>query len=165
MLKQTAFGAVLLSCLLEGYKMTLRLIILAALLSLTGCSTQYFRTSPVANEVQTATVGSAIVQWVYGHEMAGLAVDEQKKGLFYSGVDHDVVLVSYRQIQSATSPNGIAWGLQPVSTSDQELHYDVSKNREITFQDMTIEVMSATPSNLTYKIVKGPSSMETGERW
>lgn len=72
------------------------------------------------------------------------ASDSFKKELVYSGVSQNTITILYREfIDNMARP-----------AFSQELKYDLSQGKEIGYKGARLEVMKATNTELTYKVLK-----------
>ena len=116
-----------------------------------ACATTLALRQPLRQRL-TASVGSPIASWrwtVYraypARSMAGT--------LLYSGTTGSVLRVSYREFAGPLA-GGPSYA-RPAFT--QDLTYDLTASREISFRDILIEIEEATPSQVKYRILRGPS--------
>ena len=131
-------------------KSALLSILLFAALSLAGCATTIALRQPL-RQTLTASVGSPMASWrwtVYraypARSMAGMLV--------YSGITGSTMRVSYREFGGylIEGPNYA----RPAFS--QDLTYDLSTSRRISFRDILIDIEEATPSQVSYRIIRGP---------
>lgn len=103
-----------------------------------------------------ATVGSSMMTWgmlrgVWGSR-SGVV-----KALIYGGVSQNVVQISYREFASSEEGLGSNYARPAFS---QELKYDLTSSKVITYQDVRIEVQSADGEKIAYTITRGPQETE-----
>jgi hypothetical protein len=114
----------------------------------------YFRGYQLG-QLASASVGDPIMSWETGtkNPLAGTIVDGVKKVLMYTGIDRNVVHVSYREFQTT----GTGEYARQAFTS--EFIYDLSQTNVIVFQDIRIKVESATAEKITYTVLKEPEEI------
>ena len=74
-----------------------------------------------------------------------------RQELSYSGIDKGVILISYREFSVGIQ------GAYARPAFSQELRYDLSSSKTITFREVRIEVDTATSEKIRYKVLSGPS--------
>ena len=115
----------------------------------------YWRGDYQLNIWEEIAVGSKVMSWAYGKEVQGTG---QKFGytfeLIYSGTDHSVLLFRYREYNTEFMSD-LA---RPSFT--QDLRYDLALSKKITFQDIVIDVDTATPERMRFKVMQGPIVIE-----
>jgi hypothetical protein len=125
--------------------------ILCALLLDMGCAPEAVKGYVVGQESK-ATMGSTMIWWSQkGNYNSERGVWEQlKKELIYSGISGTTLKLSYREYkesfvapfdETARLPNSL------------ELMYDISTDKEISYQDMRILVISADSKGIIFKVM------------
>jgi len=101
------------------------------------------------NKISNANVGDVILSQeqgskndVYGNVNHGI-----KTELVYSGKDHNVLLVDYREYNMNASGTFIKEGFT------QHLRYDLNESKTISFRNYKIEIIKANSNNVTYKVI------------
>jgi len=124
----------------------LSLLIAILLVALVGCAVpECVQRDYYVGTKTEATVGSPLMSWTYGSSV----VDCQTRQLIYTGVDHGVVHIAYREYY-----NNMA---RPAFSHD--LWYDISKSGEISFQDVKIKIDGANQKVINYTVVEEPRIM------
>ena len=110
----------------------------------------------VTNQQIEVTVGSVMMAWGTGikSDATGAIQDGIRKELSYSGIAQNVLQVTYREFSLQES------GTYARQAFTQELKYDVSTSKMITFQDITIRVDSADQQKIRFIITRGPAETE-----
>lgn len=119
------------------------LSVLACSVGLTACSSLH-RGHTVGQQM-TASVGSPIVRLDIPRGLLG----QSRQFLFYSGCSGSVVKVAYKEDHLNQHGEFVA-----NTAAFQNLEYDISTSRVITFQDREIEVISADARQITYIVRK-----------
>ncbi len=102
--------------------------------------------------IERCAVGGTIMSWGsfietgLSHRITGGVMKE----LLYNGIDHEVLQISYREYFGGPGP-------LTTSAFNQDLKYDVSKARTITFREIRIRIDSADQEKMTYSILAGPA--------
>ncbi len=119
----------------------------------------YWRGDYQLNVWQEISVGSKVMSWAYGREIERTG---EKFGyimeLIYSGTDHSVLLFRYREYNTELMSD-LA---RPSFT--QDLRYDLALSKKITFQDIVIDVDTATPERMRFRVAQGPIVIEGAPR-
>ena len=101
-------------------------------------------------------VGDPIVTVENGWEVSGITLTnfypEYKKELLYSGIADGNMQALHREYSGVLSVEGHYFSIKDGYT--HPLQYDLKIEKHITFRDMEIEVVEATPGKLIYKVVK-----------
>ena len=139
----------------------LGIVFFASALMTSGCGsarTPYVEMGYMMNDALSVTVGSPMMSWevgernpVYNRKIQGF-----RRELIYSGIAHDVVQVAYREYQ-INQVVGQAPIIRPAF--GQNLQYDITKSRTITFQDVEIEVLAADQERIEYRILTEPDAV------
>jgi hypothetical protein len=124
-----------------------------------GCGsakTPYAEMGYMMNDALSVTVGSPMMSWEVGERNAHLKIHGSRYELIYSGIAHDVVQVAYREYFI----NQVV-GQAPMirSAFGQNLQYDITQSRTITFQDIRIEVIAADQEKIDYRILTEPDAV------
>jgi hypothetical protein len=115
-----------------------------------GCGGRdYYVRDYQLNQEKIVTVGSVIMGWQYGTPGVGGSAVDLRKELTYAGIDHDVLQVTYREFSSNYARPAFY----------QQLKYDISKDKHITFQDVVIDVLNADQSQITFIVRQEPEVM------
>ncbi len=128
--------------------------LLLFLVALGGCApaaSRFYIQEYSLNQPTTVTVGSTMMRWGYGDQTDfGLSKSGLSMELLYGGIDHDVILVTYREytIQGASE---FARG-----DFSQALRYDLAKSHLITFKYAQLSIENADQAGVTFIVVKGP---------
>jgi hypothetical protein len=73
--------------------------------------------------------------------------------LVYSGITGSTMRVSYREFGGYLA-EGPSYARPAFG---QDLTYDLGTSRRISFRDVLIDIEEATPSQVSYRIIQGPS--------
>jgi uncharacterized protein (UPF0333 family) len=119
---------------------------------LTGCglaNSYYLTYNFEKDKVMVATVGSEMMNWtvVYKNDVYGTVKGTFVQTLTYSGKQGDVIKIYYRE-----ESNNYA---RPSFT--QELTYDISSEKIITFRHTKIRVEEATNSEIKFTVLECPT--------
>lgn len=125
------------------------------MLCLVGCAPTIIHEYTMDRPME-ATVGSKMMAW--GVIAAGGSTNIFSKGgvrkeLLYSGITENTIKISYREFYVDEISSTLA---RPAFT--QDLTYDLDQTRDITFQEIQLNVISADGSKIVYKVVTGPGS-------
>ena len=71
-------------------------------------------------------------------------VDSVKRELVYTGISQNTISILYREFMDNTARPAFS----------QELKYDLSQGKEIGFKGARFEVIKATNTGITYKVLK-----------
>lgn len=125
------------------------------LIFIVGCYSSFFFIEGEPGVKTSVTVGTPILSWGYGRkgEISQQIKYEMKKQLIYTGIDHGVIQISYREF-SGSDENLFA---RPAFS--EELKYDINKVRLISFQDVRIRIDSADQSSIEYVIMNMPEDV------
>jgi len=138
-------------------------LIVLPLLAIIGCglaNSRFFIKEYETGRVNEVTVGSVMMAWGSGvkNDVYGTVLDGLRKELYYSGIAQNVLQISYREFSLQTTG---AYARQPFY---QELKYDISSSKTITFQDIKIQIDSADQQKIRFTVVQGPSETEFAEK-
>jgi len=127
-------------------------LLLGCAIFMTGCglaNSYYLTYNFTKGEVQTATVGSEMLNWTltYKNDVYGTILGTATQSLTYSGKQGMVIKIFYRE-----TSNDIA---RPAFT--QELTYDITDDRVITFRNTKIQIIEATNSTITFIVLECPA--------
>lgn len=131
-----------------------------------GCglaNEKYFTRSFDLNSPIETTVGGIMIQWESGmkNTVYGWRFDGIRKSLVYGGIASNVIKVSYREYYVDERIGGVSVARQPFY---QELQYDLSQSKIITFQDIRIEVESANSEKIRFKVLQTPTGFENAQK-
>lgn len=122
----------------------------------------FFTCDQVTGTRYSVTVGSVMLSWRERHATLDIPVRYVGGGheLIYAGIDQSVIQVKYREY-ALTERGEFAR-----EAFYLDLKYDLSKSREITYQDAVIRVDSADSRGVTYTIhqLPTPPATETAGR-
>lgn len=130
-------------------------------LSLLGCGvyTQefYAERDYELGKTWEATVGSVMMAWETGTNYLQYGNVYRHKGLrrelSYSGITENVIHLSYREFSTGST------GDYARQAFAQELRYDLSSSKEITFREINIRLESADQAKIVYTVLKEPSEV------
>jgi hypothetical protein len=146
---------------METWKSRLvRILAMVPLLAIIGCGGigPYPLRDYEIGRSKEASVGSVMMAWEYGQkdELLGTRAGIRKE-LYYRGIAQNVINISYREFRVNPGGRGIPPGTYARPDFNQELKYDISKSKTITFQDVRIEVESADQEKIRFKVIKEAS--------
>jgi hypothetical protein len=121
---------------------------LVVLLSLAGCNNAKLYQM---NVQQHATVGSPIMAWEQG-----FAMQKTRKELVYNGVDGQTLNIAYREYSGDGHTHGRLLARPAFS---QDLKYNIDGPSIVTFRDVTIQVLAADSSGISFVVVAEPAEM------
>jgi len=131
-------------------------LILALALCLTACTTRSIH--PPLGVEQTVTTGSPIVEWRISSGMFPLRQHTVKQLIYLGSVTGDVLRVAFKD--EITKGQGAYGVLFRDRSYANELTYDTSKGKEITFQDIELEVKDFDSSRIRYVVTKVPAEYQ-----
>lgn len=132
------------------------LVVVALLLVFSGCSlAPYFIRYYEPGVLSEATVGSLIMGWEngFGPLEKNVGWYGMRKELLYGGIAQNVVQISYREYAVGET------GLYARPSFYQDLKYDLTNSKIITFQDVRIRIESATPEKIVFTIIQEPTQI------
>ena len=116
------------------------------------CLSTNYKSSSDINESATATVGSIMVKWTTwddcvgeqgGRVFATYKDNEFSQELIYSGLQGNTIFLLYREYQGRLIRGAFT----------QQLTYDLSKSKILTFRAALLEVEEATSAYIKYKVM------------
>ena len=116
------------------------------------CMSTNYKSSLDVNESATATVGSIMVKWETWADCVGeqgrrvftrYKQDEFSQELIYSGLQGNTIFLLYREYGGRLTRDSFT----------QQLTYDLTKSKILTFRSALIEVEEATSAYIKYKIM------------
>ena len=116
-------------------------------LILIGCQSPKYVQDFSVGSMREVTVGSSMIQWGEQDLFSGL-----RFVLVYAGIDHDVIQVTYREFYI---DNGDAYARPAYA---QELKYDLTKSRLISFRDIRMQIDTADQQRVRFKVIKAPGT-------
>jgi hypothetical protein len=124
-------------------------------LLLAGCAPEAVKGYVVGEEAH-ASMGSTMVWWSPKGEMTGGVWEQSRMELIYSGISGTTLKISYRESKEYFDTPNSRTVPQPNSL---DLTYDISTSKEISYQDMSLLVISADSKEIVFKVLKGPGEM------
>jgi len=73
--------------------------------------------------------------------------------LVYGGIANNIVRISYKEYQVNREGAFIR------DAFNQNVQYDISKERNITFRNMEIEIIDASSNKITYRVINAPNGL------
>jgi len=132
--------------------------IIVLVLFFVGCSSPYFFSFYQLGTPLIKTVGSTVMSWetgvYHGAWKAEAGREGLRKELIYNGIAQNVLQFGYREYY--VGPNGTF----ARSAFNEELRYDITTSKRITYRDVIIDIESADAQTIRYTIVKGPDEIE-----
>jgi hypothetical protein len=129
---------------------------LASALVLASCAPEAVKGYVVGQEAR-ASVGSTMIWWSPKGDMTSRGVWEQlRKELIYSGISGTTLKISYRESREYFEGAADRTVPQP---NQLDLTYDIASNKEISYQDMRILVISADSREIVFKLLNDPGGM------
>ncbi|MDX9924083.1 MAG: hypothetical protein RBS48_04915 [Ignavibacteriaceae bacterium] len=122
---------------------------LLLLFSLTACAalTPFLEASFVLNETYTVNVGEKILSIQTGDILVTDAKTGINEVLIYNGTANKILHITYREF--AIKP-----GQQLARDAfNQSFQYDLNETKIIRYKDLQIEIIKATSSQLTFKVI------------
>ena len=102
------------------------------------------------NKEKIVTVGSSMMKWGHSVYFSGsYAPSYLTQELRYSGIDHNVIYITYREFADDIARTPFT----------QELRYDLTASKAITYQDVVISVLEATASSIKFVVTQEPEVM------
>jgi len=127
--------------------------IVVVLIVFSGCATTTFynKSYQVGIPIEV-TVGSTMIAWeIETKDEAHRVVSSFTRELLYSGIDDNTVHISYREFADAYARPAF----------QQDLIYDISKSKTITFRDVILEVESVDQARIAFTVIAEPAIMRT----
>jgi hypothetical protein len=139
--------------------MTKITILLVMTILLSGCglmNSKYIYWNPPCRTVVTASVGASMIQGeeVCKNDVYNTVRSSFSQQLIYSGKTGSTIRIAYREFSSNLARPAFY----------QELTYDLSESKILTFRSTKIEVISATNSEITFSILENPWCGRSGEK-
>jgi hypothetical protein len=126
-----------------------RLIVFCLVLAGCGGSTAYFKDYDIGVEKQ-ATVGSVMVT-VSNQEKIATHTNKILQQLIYGGTTGRVARITYREFgEDLTRP-----------TFFQDLQYDLNESDIVVYQDISLQVIEASPKQIRFKVLTGPAELNS----
>ena len=131
----------------------IRLVVALLLaLSFTNCGldNSYYLMRNYEKDVPlTATIGSPMLETTveFRNNVYNVVRSSTKSELIYSGKAGNVIKIVYREYSNDYARPAFS----------QELQYDLSETKLLKFKKTTIEVMSATNQEITFKVLDSPN--------
>lgn len=118
------------------------------LLGLVACSPIEYFIQPnfVIGETYTATVGSQMIS-VENGSSGGFGKSGFQQELIYSGLANNVLQIAYREYNLSQNSSYIKGDFS------QNLQYDISLSKVISFRDMQIEILEANSNTIKFKVL------------
>ena len=121
---------------------------------LVGCvAAPYFTREYELGRPKEVTVGSAMITWEQGVKDEFMT-DATRMELLYSGIAQDILYLNYREFAVKKGGNWASGGAYARQPFYQELKYDISKSKQITFKDVEIQVLDANQQKIRFVVVK-----------
>jgi hypothetical protein len=126
-----------------------RLIVFCLVFAGCGGSTAYFKDYDIGVEKQ-ATVGSVMVT-VSNQEKIATHTNKILQQLIYGGTTGRVARITYREFgEDLTRP-----------TFFQDLQYDLNESDIVVYQDISLQVIEASPKQIRFKVLTGPAELNS----
>ena len=138
-------------------KMFTSFVLSSLIIILSSCAaanSYYFSKNLNTDEIVTATVGSPLLHFESGtfNTIYNKVIDGLVSELYYSGSDGNVVYLTYKEFQKKITGSYIR------DSFGQELKYDISKSKIISFRNLKIEIIEANSNEITAKVIEYPSA-------
>lgn len=129
---------------------------LTACVACLACSplTRYSTKNYTPGSPVTATVGAPLISVEHGTKEGDLFVSREAKQLIYSGKAGTIVRFSYREFAGDRLSDGGTANLYARPAFTQDVQYDLADGNEIAFQDMRLNILKASTSNITAEVLQ-----------
>ena len=143
---------------MEGKQMISRALALVTFSLVAGCYSHYLNQNFEVGTAKVATVGSEMLS-VEGGEKGGVydQVAGIRQSLYYGGIDHNVIQVSYREFDLSDK------GSYARSSFNQELKYDLGQSDTITFRSLKIKVHKADQAMINFTVIEWGNAPKPGD--